>query len=265
MEKRIQKAYADINKLNKTLNISITQPYFKLKLKELWLTHEYREKQKEERDHATELRRQKREEEKLLKEAAAAEKEENKYRALLETAQAQAEKATGIDAAEYQARIAELSQQLEQAKGQAERAKSMAEQTRAGHIYVISNVGAFGEGIYKIGMTRRLDPMDRVKELGDASVPFLFDTHAMIYCEDAPSVERGLHAAFDKFRVNRANGRREFFRVSLQDIETEIQKIEPNADIITGIEAQEYHETLAIIAAESGDSQSSSHAFPTDL
>ena len=138
----------------------------------------------------------------------------------------------------------------------------MAEQTRAGHIYVISNIGSFGEGIYKIGMTRRLEPMDRVRELGDASVPFLFDTHAMIYCEDAPSVEKALHNSFDKRRVNRANERKEFFRVSLEDIETEIRKVDPDADFSTGIEAQEYHETLEVIKAENQTLEEVSDAFP---
>ena len=106
----------------------------------------------------------------------------------------------------------------------------MAEQTRAGHIYVISNVGSFGEGVFKIGMTRRLEPLERVRELGDASVPFLFDVHAIIYCQDAPSVEKRLHSTFDKYRVNRANGRKEFFRVAPEQVEAEVHRIDAGAD-----------------------------------
>lgn len=265
MEKRIQRAYEQIDKLNETLNISISPDYFELKLKELWLTHEYREKQKEERDHEAEMRRLKREEERLLKDAAAAEKEEAKYQKLLDQAKAEAEKAVGTNTDQYEAKIAALSEQLEAAHAKAERAKSMAEQTRAGHIYVISNVGSFGEGVFKIGMTRRLEPMERVKELGDASVPFLFDTHAMIYCEDAPSVEKGLHTAFEKQRVNRANGRKEFFRVSLEAIGAEIRKIDPDADIVTGVEAQEYCETLAMIASESAAPEPIEDQFPDQI
>jgi len=207
----------------------------------------------------------KREEAKLLRDAAAAEKEENKYQKLLEHAKAEAEKAIGVDADHYQSKIAELSRELEEAHAKAERAKSMAEQTRAGHIYVISNVGSFGEGVYKIGMTRRLEPMDRVKELGDASVPFLFDTHALIYCEDAPSVERSLHRAFEKHRINKANGRKEFFRVSLNEIETELRKIAPASDIIASVEAQEYRETLAVIAAEQNSKVHVPTAYPTEI
>ena len=263
MEKRIQRAFDQINTLNETLRIEISRQYYELKLKELWLTHEYREKQKEERDHKTEMRRLEREEKKLLQEADAAEREETKFQKLLDQAKAEAGKA--VDAKKYEAQIAQLSQELEEAQAKAARAKSMAEQTRAGHIYVISNVGSFGEGVFKIGMTRRLEPMDRVKELGDASVPFFFDTHAMIYCADAPGVEKKLHAAFDKYRVNRANGRKEFFRVPLTDIGAELRKIAPEADIITGIEAQEYHETLALIEAETAQRPESQSAFPSDL
>ena len=262
MEKRIQRAYDQIDKLNETLNISITPAYFELKLKELWLAHEYREKQKEERDHEADLRRLKREEERLMKDAAAAEKEEAKYQKLLDQAKAEAAKAFGVDAEKYETQISQLSQELQEARAKAERAKSMAEQTRAGHIYVISNIGSFGEGIYKIGMTRRLEPMERGKELGDASVPFLFDTHAMVYCEDAPAVERGLHDVFDKKRVNRANGRKEFFRVALDEITAELEKIAPDADIVTGVEAQEYHETLAMIAAEQERPAKTVEEFP---
>ncbi|HFM9310345.1 TPA: GIY-YIG nuclease family protein, partial [Enterococcus faecium] len=91
--------------------------------------------------------------------------------------------------------------------------------TRAGYVYVISNIGSFGEDIYKIGMTRRLEPMDRIKELSSASVPFEFDVHAMIFSEDAPSLETKLHNHFRKQEVNKINQRKEFFKVSLDEIE----------------------------------------------
>lgn len=91
-------------------------------------------------------------------------------------------------------------------------------------IYIISNIGSFGEGIYKIGMTRRLDPQDRVDELGDASVPFKFDVHAMIFSDDAPALEAALHRAFDSRKVNMVNNRKEFFRVTLDEIEDVVKK-----------------------------------------
>ncbi len=99
-----------------------------------------------------------------------------------------------------------------------ERAISRAQLTKSGHVYVVSNIGSFGENVYKIGLTRRLDPDDRIRELGDASVPFPFDVHAMIYAENAPDLEQTLHHAFDSRRVNLVNMRKEFFAVSLSEI-----------------------------------------------
>lgn len=254
MQNRISKAYDQINKLNESNHVSIEPKYLELKLKELHLRHRYREKQKDERDHKAEMNRQKREEEKLLRDAAKSEKEEEKYQKLLEKAKKEALSAVGPEAVKYQEKIAQLTMDLEAAHQAAERAKSMAEQTRAGYIYVISNIGSFGEGVYKIGMTRRLEPMDRVRELGDASVPFTFDVHALFYCEDAPKVESNLHHQFDNFRVNKANNRKEFFKVPLTEIERSIRNISPDADLITDAEAQEYRQTMMLmrIPAQSG-------------
>ena len=122
----------------------------------------------------------------------------------------------------------------------------MAQQTKAGHVYVLSNIGAFGENVYKIGMTRRLDPLDRVKELGDASVPFRFDIHAMIYSNNAPKMEKSLHQAFKDRRMNLVNTRREFFDVTLAEISQEVSKVAPDAEIILTAEAREYKESKAI-------------------
>ena len=101
----------------------------------------------------------------------------------------------------------------------------MAQQTRTGYVYVISNVRSFGESVYKIGMTRRLDPMDRVRELGDASVPFPFDVHYMIYTDDAPKLEAELHQRFAEFKMNSDNYRKEFFKVSLSEIKFELKEL----------------------------------------
>lgn len=264
METRITKGFEQINKLNQSNRVDITTTYLQFKLTELRLTHEYREKQKDERDRKVEMNRLKREEERLIKDADAAQKAEDKFQKLLDKAKAEAAKAVGPSLEEYEKQIAALQHDLEIAHQKSERAKSMAEQTRAGHIYIISNIGSFGEGVYKIGMTRRLEPNDRVKELGDASVPFLFDTHAMVYSEDAPTMEKTLHAVFDGNRVNKANGRKEFFRVDLDRIAEEVAKINPDADFITGIEAQEYFETLALIEAKSAASQKT-ESFPDTL
>ena len=121
----------------------------------------------------------------------------------------------------------------------------MAERTKTGWVYIISNIGSFGKDIVKIGLTRRLEPEDRIRELGDASVPFLFDTHAMIYSEDAPALERALHGEFEPVRVNAENFRKEFFRASLDEVEAAVKRLAPAAGFFRDREAQEYQETLS--------------------
>ena len=129
-----------------------------------------------------------------------------------------------------------------------ERAISRAQETKSGHVYIISNLGSFGENVYKIGMTRRLEPLDRVKELGDASVPFTFDLHAMIFSENAPELENLLHKEFDDRRINKVNYRKEYFKVTLDEIEQVVlNKFEKEVDFIKDIEAQQFRETKSII------------------
>lgn len=122
---------------------------------------------------------------------------------------------------------------------------TFAEKTSSGYVYIISNVGSFGEDVVKIGLTRRLDPLDRVKELGDASVPFTFDVHAIIYSEQAPALERALHTEFDRFRINAQNNRKEFFRVPIGAVHAAVERLAPDSPFFTDIEAQEYRETLS--------------------
>ncbi|MBP5857860.1 DUF4041 domain-containing protein [Marivibrio halodurans] len=246
MAKRINRAFEQINKENEPLGASISKVYLELKLDELSLTIEREEKRKREREETAELRRQEREEKKLQEEARRAEKEEKEAEERLTKARAQAEKAVGEELDALNLQIEELRQQLEQAHSLTERAKSMAEQTRLGHVYVISNQGSFGGGVFKIGLTRRLDPHDRIKELGDASVPFSFDTHALIFSEDAPALESALHNRFEDKRVNAANMRKEFFRVTLDEVEQAVSEVAPAADFYRDAEAQEYHETLML-------------------
>ena len=124
---------------------------------------------------------------------------------------------------EHSIEVENLKHQLAEAIEKTQRAKSQAELTKAGHVYVISNIGSFGEDVFKVGMTRRLEPMDRVKELSDASVPFPFDVHMMIACDDAPTLETTLHEHLDEFRVNQVNMHKEFFRVPLETIANLIQ------------------------------------------
>ena len=119
---------------------------------------------------------------------------------------------------------------------------------RAGYVYVISNIGAFGENVFKIGMTRRLDPMERVDELGDASVPFKFDVHAMIFSDNAPQLEAALHKAFEDRKVNMVNNKREFFRVSIEEIEEVVKKnYDKTVDFIKTPQAEQYRESMRIL------------------
>lgn len=246
MEQRIIKAFEAINKLNESNQIIIDFNYLELKLKELKLTHEYKEKKHDEKEEQAEIRRQMREEAKFQQEAEKAQKDEEKYQKLLDKAKKEAEKATGEKLNKLQESIKALNSDLEKAHAKNERAKSMAQQTKSGHIYVISNIGSFGENVYKIGMTRRLEPIDRVKELGDASVPFIFDVHAMIYSDDAPALENSLHKLFDSQRVNLINSRKEFFKVSLEEIEMQVKKISNDVEFIKTVEAKDYNESKAI-------------------
>jgi len=267
LETRITKAYEAINKLNQTNKVEINRNYLRLKLEELRLAHEYKIKKQDEKEEQAEIKRQMREEARLQKELEDAAKEESKYEKMLNKARLDAENAAGAKLDSLQAKIAELDSELAAAHEKAARAKSMAEQTRSGHVYIISNIGSFGEEVYKIGMTRRLEPLDRVKELGDASVPFLFDVHAMIYSADAPALEKRLHKSFEQRRVNMVNSRKEFFNVSLQDIKNEVRSFgSDEVEFIETAEAKEFRETQSIKEkrniSETGEIQDDLHAFP---
>lgn len=239
MEKRILAAASAINKENTSLNLTISDRYVVLKVEELRLTHEYREQLKHEKEERAEMARAEREEKKLLAQTEAAEREEAKYQALLEKARQE------IGTKGNPQRIEELEAALAAAHATTERARAMAEMTKSGYVYIISNIGSFGEDVVKIGLTRRLDPDDRVRELGDASVPFSFDTHAMIYSDEAPVLEAALHKEFADRRINTSNFRKEFFRVSLEEIEEAVTRLAPKASFFKDREAQEWHETLA--------------------
>lgn len=245
MEKRICRAFEQITKLVSSQAILLSDDYLELKIKELHLTYEYREKLKQEKDERAENSRLLREEQKLARDLEKAEEEENRYKRLLDKAKKEANSITGEKLAAFEEQIRLLESDLEKARAKVERAQAMAEKTRSGYVYIISNIGSFGEGVVKIGLTRRLDPMDRVRELGDASVPFTFDTHAIIYSDDAPLLESGLHREFESGRINAMNYRKEFFRATLEEVEGAVKRLAPGAPFFKDIEAQDYRETLA--------------------
>ncbi|MDN3701333.1 DUF4041 domain-containing protein [Vibrio artabrorum] len=251
---RIEKLANTLEKSAATLECGFDIDYIELKFEECKLQYQYTLKKQEEVVEQKLIKEQIREEQRAIKEfekaIADAEKEEKMYRNLLDKAQRELAKATEQDRSEMEQRIAILEQQLAEAEAKEERAKSMAEQTRKGHVYVISNIGSFGEDVYKIGLTRRLEPMDRVKELGDASVPFPFDVHAMIYTDDAPALETALHREFNSKRVNAVNLRKEFFNVDLASIQEAVEKIAGiEVEFKTTALAEDYYESLRLSEA----------------
>lgn len=251
MRERITKAFEAINKLNESNLIVISKAYLQLKIDELQLNFEYKEKKQREREEQAEIKAQMREEAKIEAEILKAEKEaikeEARYKKALDEAKRELETANDDARAELEAKIAALQANLVEAEQKHQRAESMAQQTKRGHVYVISNIGSFGEDVYKVGMTRRLEPMDRVKELGDASVPFSFDVHAMIHTKDAPTLEKELHNIFDQKRINMVNRRKEFFKISLDEIKEAVSSIlGDEAEFVETAVAQDYHETKAM-------------------
>lgn len=245
---RIEKTANSIERSAATLHCGFNIEYVKLKFEECRLQYEYRLMKKEEKEEQRAIRDQIREEQKAIREyeraIAQAEREERMYSEMLVRAREELERASAVDRIIVEQKIADLERQLAEAEAKGERAKSMAEQTRKGHVYIISNIGSFGDDVFKIGLTRRLDPMDRVKELGGASVPFRFDVHAMIYVEDAPALEAALHREFAASRVNAVNRRKEFFRTDLPSIKAAVEKHGgENADFRMTILAEEYYES----------------------
>jgi len=248
---RINRTATDLEKASVELKCQFEIEYIKLKYQECEFQYQYKLKKEEERIEQNLIREQIREEQKAIKEYQKAidkaENEERIYRLALEKARLELTKANDSKKAELRTKIAVLEMQLKEAEESGIRAKSMAEQTRKGHVYIISNIGSFGDDIYKIGLTRRLEPLDRVKELGSASVPFPFDVHAMIYSEDAPALETQLHREFYIKRVNKINRRKEFFKVNLLEIKEKVIELTGSEQSfkMTAI-AENYYESIKL-------------------
>lgn len=198
---RIDAIATGLEKSSADLRYGFNIEYVKLKYEECKLQYQFTLKKKQEQDEQRALREQMREEERARREyekaIEEASKEEATYERLLEKAREALKEASDDERRAAELRIQQLEEELAEAQAKAQRAVSMAQQTKKGHVYIISNIGSFGEGVYKIGLTRRLDPKERVDELGDASVPFSFDIHAIIASDDAPSLENRLHKEFD--------------------------------------------------------------------
>lgn len=251
LEQKIRDACQLVNKNGAAFrNAHILPAYLDARLEELRWATIVQELKKKAAEEQRALREKMRDEEKARREFERAQKEAAKEEAALqkamEKAKAMLAAASEAQKAKYEAQLLELEGKLKEAEEKNQRALSMAQQTKRGTVYVISNVGSFGENVYKVGMTRRLEPLDRVKELGDASVPFPFDVHAFIESDDAPALETALHHELSLAQMNKVNPRKEFFRVDLSLIRKLVEARGLDANWTIAAEAAEYRESLAI-------------------
>lgn len=249
---KMRKSYDALNKMNSKNAVSISQGYLDLKIQELQLAYEYARKKQEEKEEQRRVREQMREEARLQKEIEEArkdiEKEQKHYSNALLKLSKQIESCDEIERTFLLEKKKEIEKHLEDLNKAIEDIDYREANKRAGYVYVISNIGSFGENVYKIGMTRRLDPMERVYELGGASVPFKFDVHAMIFSDDAPTLETALHHAFENKKVNMINSRREFFNVSIEEIEKVVKaNYDKSVEFVRVPLAEQYRESQKIL------------------
>lgn len=240
---KIYKSAEAVSKLGTIMHIAINSKYLDLKVKELRLAFEYQQKKQEEKEAQRAARAEMREAARLQKEIEAQrkkiEKEQTHYQTAYDHLLRQIEQ--NPSNTDLLKKKDELENQLQDIDKAIKDIDYREANQRAGYVYVISNIGAFGPNVYKIGMTRRLDPQDRVDELGDASVPFNFDVHAMIFSDDAPALEAALHRAFEDKKLNMVNTRREFFNVTLDEIKEVVKKnFDKTVEFIDVPDAEQY-------------------------
>jgi DNA-directed RNA polymerase subunit RPC12/RpoP len=212
-------------------------------VKQVQMEYEIVLRREHERSEQKRIREQMREEQRVEREVKRELERIEAEKRAIEKALKEAMQKVG---AEHSAEVELLREKLREAEERGVRTQAQAELTKVGNVYVISNIGSFGENVFKVGLTRRLEPLDRVKELGDASVPFTFDVHMMIFSEDAPRLEYSLHQALHKYRVNRVNFRKEFFRVDLETIRTVVEEHHGVVEYVADAEALQYRESLNI-------------------
>lgn len=249
IENRIKKSFTTLNKLNFDLQIEIKDKYLDLKLKELHLFYGEKLKKQEELENRRIEREILKEEERIkaeLKEKREIiSKEKSHYSNELNNLSVMLSKDPQNE--EIIDKINKYQIKLEEIELNLKNLDYRESNKRAGYVYIISNIGSFGENIFKIGMTRRLEPLDRVRELGDASVPFQFDTHALIFSEDAPSLENAIHKALENKKVNMKNSRKEFFNTSIEEIEKIVKEnFTKTVNFTYAAEAEQYNESLLI-------------------
>lgn len=223
---RIYKSAEAISKLGSIMNIFVTHQYVDAKVKELRLAFEYQQKKQQEKEELRAAREEQREQAKIQREIEEQKRKLEKEQTHYHTAYDKLLQQLSTDPTSTE--LLEKKNQLEKHLGDINKALADIDyrqaNMKAGYVYIISNIGAFGENVFKIGMTRRLEPQDRIDELGSASVPFRFDVHAMIFTDDAPALENALHHAFEDRKLNMVNQRKEFFNVTLDEIKEVVKK-----------------------------------------
>lgn len=249
--KRIEKSFTQINNLNATNKIEITNHYLELKYDELHLAFEFENKKQEEKEILREQREREREEKALLKEVFVKKKVLDKEITHLDNMIAELTIKLGLtkenDKEAILSQISELKSKRNDHQDSIEDLDYRAAHASAGYVYIISNIGSFGQNVIKIGVTRRIDPLDRIAELSSASVPFKFDVHALIFSYEAYDLERQLHQKFEKKRINKINSRKEFFKISVEELERELLEYKDLTITFDKVpEASEYRETKKI-------------------
>lgn len=249
IESRIKKSFSTLNKLNLDLEIKIKEDYLNLKLKELHLTYGQELKIQEEKEAKRIEKEILREEKRLMKELEEKRlsiiKERTHYTNELNNLSHLLEKDPSNN--DILEKIKEFEVKIQEIENSLKDIDYRENNKRAGYVYIISNIGSFGENVFKIGMTRRLDPLDRVRELGDASVPFQFDVHALIFSEDAPSLENAIHKSLEDKKVNMKNSRKEFFNVTIEEIEKIVKEnFSKTVEFVYKPEAEQYNQSLLI-------------------
>lgn len=253
---KVEKAYNALNKLYELDYVQISKDLYEQKLKELTLMYSYVQQVENEKEQQKAIREQLLEEEKVRKEIEREkirlEKEENQFKNEISKLMNYLNKSNNdVEKQLYVDKIKELEEKLKLLEKDKENVLQREQNTRAGYVYIISNIGSFGENIYKIGMTRRLEPMDRIKELSDASVPFSFDVHALIFSDDAPALENILHQTFKENQVNKLNPRKEFYNIDLNKIKDVVRNNYNNTVNFTDYaEAYEYRQSKKIMETQ---------------
>ncbi|MFB5068320.1 MAG: DUF4041 domain-containing protein [Aerococcus sanguinicola] len=252
VRKRIVRSFEQLNKLYEIDSVSLPKKFLDIKLEKLELAYRYQVARMTEKEllkaKKEEIREQQRAEQELQAKKKKIEKDEKQFNnELSRLMKYMSQSSNDVETQIYADKIKELQAKIDELTAEKEKVSNLEATPKAGFVYIISNIGSFGENIFKIGMTRRLEPMDRINELSSASVPFPFDVHALIFTEDAPALENSLHQYFRDNEVNKVNHRKEFFKTDIESIKELVHKeYDQTATFIESPEAEQYYETLNI-------------------